>query len=113
MAHAVNQVGIAGLLRLRVAAADKGREGVAFQALRRVAHAAVLIRPLGGKTDGRIESLECTFVADVEVACVVSGAGASIFNERTAKRTQQLVLVFKPKSSTAVACGALCNGNWF
>lgn len=118
VAHAANQVGIAGLLHLPVAAADKGRECVAFRALRRVvdvlgAHAAVLIRPLGGKIDSRIQSRECTFVVAVEVACVASGAGASIFNARSAKSTTQLVLVLIPKSSTGVACGALCNGNWF
>ncbi len=57
VAHAANEVGIDGLLRLWVAAADKGREGVAFRALRRVvhvfgAHAPVLVQPLGCEVDG-------------------------------------------------------------
>ena len=58
VAHAANHVvGVARLLRLRAAAADKGRQGVAFRALRRVvhvfgAHVAVFIQPLGGEVDG-------------------------------------------------------------
>ena len=65
VAHAANHVvGIARLLRLRAAAADKGREGVAFRALRRVvhvlaAHAAVLVQPLGGEVDGGLGSSSC------------------------------------------------------
>ncbi len=56
VAHAANDVGVARLLRRRLAAAVKGRERVAFRALRRVvhvfwAHAAELIQPLGGEID--------------------------------------------------------------
>jgi hypothetical protein len=54
--HSANEM-VARLLRQRVAAAEKGREGVAFRALHRVvdvlgAQVAILIQPLGGKVDG-------------------------------------------------------------
>ncbi len=57
VAHAANDLTIARLLRRRLAADVKGRERVAFRALRRVVdvlrtHAAELIQPLGGEVDG-------------------------------------------------------------
>jgi hypothetical protein len=89
-------------------------ERVAFGALRGIvynlwANTAVFIQPLSGNIDSRDESLENTFAADVEVACVASGASAVVFNARTAQTTLaiSLVRVLIPKSSTGVTCGAL------
>ncbi len=54
---AENEVGVALLLRLRVAAAEKRREGAAFRAFRNKRRAvdvqeAVVIQPLGGEAGG-------------------------------------------------------------
>ncbi len=112
VAHAANHVvGIARLLRLRAAAADEGRQGVAFRALRRVvhvfgAHVAIFIQPLGGEVDGSRQHLKCTCAARIEVACVASGASDIIFNACAAHRTLE-VSVLLPKSGTGVTCGAL------